>query len=305
MLPISRILVPVDFSERSLGILPYARAVAAQYHAPLTLMHVVSPFFMVPPTGLSGEVWIPVPGSTVTDRAKQLEEWAPDQLEGIEVRRLVYEGDTVGQIVSFATSEKIDLVVISTHGYGVLRRFLIGSVAAKLLHDLECPVLTGVHLEDAARSEPVKITKVLCAVDLGPETTSALSYATRFARDFSAELEVVHVIPALDPSFDLEASAGWRSSVMDKVREELARSDGGCRSGGRRRAHRRRRSGGGDLHLRLVDGSERAGHRERSSRKVRPPAADGCLRDRPAITVPGSECLTQNVRLLTNLAAEV
>ena len=222
MLPISRILVPVDFSERSLGILPYARAVAAQYHAPLTLMHVVSPFFMVPPTGLSGEVWIPVPGSTVTDRAKQLEEWAPDQLEGIEVRRLVYEGDTVGQIVSFATSEKIDLVVISTHGYGVLRRFLIGSVAAKLLHDLECPVLTGVHLEDASRSEAVKITKVLCAVDLGPETTPALSYATRFARDFSAELEVVHVIPALDPSFDLEASAGWRSSVMDKVREELA-----------------------------------------------------------------------------------
>ena len=223
MLPISRILVPVDFSERSLGILPYARAVAAQYHAPLTLMHVVSPFFMVPPTGLSGEVWIPVPGSTVTDRAKQLEEWAPDQLEGIEVRRLVYEGDTVGQIVSFATSEKIDLVVISTHGYGVLRRFLIGSVAAKLLHDLECPVLTGVHLEDASRSEAVKITKVLCAVDLGPETTPALSYATRFARDFSAELEVVHVIPALDPSFDLEASAGWRSSVMDKVREELAK----------------------------------------------------------------------------------
>ncbi len=222
MLPISRILCPVDFSERSVAILPYAKTLAAQYHARLTLMHVVSPFFMIPPTGLSGEMWIPVPGSAVTDRAKQLDEWVPGQLEGIEVQRLVYEGDTVGQIVSFAASEKIDLVVISTHGYGVLRRFLIGSVAAKLLHDLECPVLTGVHLEDAVQPEPVKITKVLCAVDLGPETGKALSYAARFARDFGAELEVVHVIPALDPSFDLEASAEWRSSVMDKVREELA-----------------------------------------------------------------------------------
>ena len=196
-------------------------------------------------------------------------------------------------------------MVISTHGYGVLRRFLIGSVAAKLLHDLECPVLTGVHLEDAARSEPVKITKVLCAVDLGPETTSALSYATRFARDFSAELEVVHVIPALDPSFDLEASAGWRSSVMDKVREELAQA--------------MEAAGAADAVVHIEEGEVAEaictcasstgasvlviarGPHEKSGRRLQ----DGRLCDRPAIPVPGSECLTQNVRLLTNLAAEV
>jgi nucleotide-binding universal stress UspA family protein len=222
MLPISRILVPVDFSERSMGVLPYARAVAAQYHARIKLMHVVSPFFVIPPTGLSGEVWLPIPGSTVVDKARELDEWAPGQLEGIEVERLVYEGDAVEQIVSFAGSENVDLVVTSTHGYGVLRRFLIGSIAAKLLHDLSCPVLTGVHLAETAQSGPVTITKVLCAVDLGQETGPILTYASRFAHDFGAELEVIHVIPALSPRLDLEASAEWRSSVMDKLRDELA-----------------------------------------------------------------------------------
>jgi nucleotide-binding universal stress UspA family protein len=213
--------LPVDFSERSLRTLPYARLLAAQYHARLTLMHVVSPFFVIPPTGLSGEVWLPITGSAVVDKSKELEEWAPGQLEGIDVQRLVYEGDPVDQIVSFAASEKIDVVVISTHGYGTLRRFLIGSVAAKLLHDLPCPVLTGVHLEDEAQTAALKISKVLCAVDLGPQTGSLLEYASGFARDSGAELEVMHVIPALSPRYDLDASAEWRTRVIDHLREDL------------------------------------------------------------------------------------
>jgi nucleotide-binding universal stress UspA family protein len=218
----SRILVPVDFSERSLGVLRYARAVAAQYRARVTLMHVVSPFFVIPPTGLSGEVWLPVQTSTVMQRGKELDEWAPGELEGLEVERVVYEGDPVEQIVSLANSEKSDLVAISTHGYGVLRRFLIGSVAAKLLHDLACPVLTGVHLGDTPGPEAVRITKVLCGVDLKSDTEPVLAYAAQFARDFGAALEVIHVIPALSPRFDLEASAEWRTSVIDRLREDLA-----------------------------------------------------------------------------------
>ena len=223
MLPISRILVPVDFSERSLAILPYAKAIAAQYHAQLTLMHVVSPFFVIPATGLAGPAWTPGSGSPVMDKAKQLEEWASRQLEGAEVRRLVYEGDPVEQIVTFAESEEISLVVISTHGYGVLRRFLIGSVAAKLLHDLACPVLTGVHLDEPPRSGPVKVGKILCAVDLGPQTAPTLEYASQLARDFQAGLDVVHVIPTLNPEFDLQVSDEWRSNVIDRAREELGK----------------------------------------------------------------------------------
>ena len=41
-----------------------------------------------------------------------------------------------------ARDEKVDLIVMSTHGHGVLYRFLLGSVAAKVLHDSDCPVWT-------------------------------------------------------------------------------------------------------------------------------------------------------------------
>jgi nucleotide-binding universal stress UspA family protein len=220
MLPISKILVPVDFSERSLGVLPYAKAFAVRYQAPLTLIHVVSPFFVIPATGLSGPAFIPVADSTVIDRQEQLEEWAPGQLEHIEVRRVVYEGDPLAQIVEFAASEQIDLVVMSTHGYGNLRRFLIGSMAAKLLDDLPCPVLTGVHLDPSHPSEPVVVSKIVCAVDLGPRASSTLSYASGLAEDFNAELEVVYVAPPALETVE-PASKEVRSSVKARVKDKL------------------------------------------------------------------------------------
>ena len=39
-------------------------------------------------------------------------------------------------------------MIMPTHGYGVFRRFLLGSVTSKVLHDLGCPVLTGAHLTE-------------------------------------------------------------------------------------------------------------------------------------------------------------
>ncbi len=194
MLPISKILVPVDFSDRCLRILPYAKAIASRYAAGITLLHVVNPVHTIPAAGPFGPVLIPIPRSVFTDAVKQLDEFGVDQLRGVQVRRLVYEGDPVEQIVAFARSENTDLIVMPTHGFGILRRFLIGSVSAKVLHDVACPVLTGVHTEQASDAKPVKLSKILCAVDLGPESRQTLAWASQFTKDFHARLEIVHAL---------------------------------------------------------------------------------------------------------------
>jgi hypothetical protein len=54
MLSISRILLPVDFSVRCMGMLQYAKAAAANYGAELILLHVANPTYEVPATGLTG-----------------------------------------------------------------------------------------------------------------------------------------------------------------------------------------------------------------------------------------------------------
>src|SRR5947207_2296074 len=119
MLPISKLLVPVDFSERCLATLPYAAAIASGYSAELTLLHVVNPLYTVPAAGPFGPVVVSIPSTVFTDAVKHLDMFGADLLGGNRVRRLVYEGDPVDQIVAFAHSEGTQLIIMPTHGFGL------------------------------------------------------------------------------------------------------------------------------------------------------------------------------------------
>jgi hypothetical protein len=111
----------------------------------------------------------------------------------------VYEGDPVSQIVSFAQAEGAPLIAMSTRGSGVLRRFLIGSVTSKILHDTACPVLTGVPTENLPACRDVSLSNIPCAIDLGPQRQEILAWTSQLATDFHAMLSIVHTITSLDP----------------------------------------------------------------------------------------------------------
>lgn len=193
MLPIQKILMPVDFSTRCLRMTGYARVVAEKYGAELTLLHVVNPLYAFPATAISGPAMVPIPNSRIAEREKQLEDFAAAELRGLPVRRLVYEGDPESQIAGFVSSEGVDMLVTATHGYGVLRRFLIGSTIAKVLHDVACPVLTGVHLDPQHTPSP-RFSTILCAVDVTAHNQAALAWAAQFASEFGAQLNIAHAL---------------------------------------------------------------------------------------------------------------
>jgi nucleotide-binding universal stress UspA family protein len=197
MLPIQKILQPVDFSEGSLLMTAYAKALALRYGAELTLLHVVNPVFTIPPTAISGPAFVSLPEGVIEQHEKYLQEFAVEERQGVPVRRLVYEGEVVHQIAGFVQSENIDLAVMATHGHGALRRFLIGSTAAKILHDVTCPVLTGVHGSNAIDATRA-FSNVLCAIDLDSHGEQTLAWASQFAADFKAALGIVHVVDSFD-----------------------------------------------------------------------------------------------------------
>ncbi len=194
MLALSRILLPVDFSERCLGMVHYARPLLERYRAELTLLHVVNPVFVAPETGISAPVLLPVPEWMIEQETKKLDDFGRKDLGGLLVRRLVYEGEPEAQIVEVAKAEKVDLLVMPTHGVGAFRRFLLGSVTAKVLDDVACPVITGTHLEKLAHANPSSISSVVCGADPTEEPSHPLEWAARLAADFGARLSVIHSV---------------------------------------------------------------------------------------------------------------
>ena len=72
--------------------------------------------------------------------------------------------------------------MMPTHGRGPFRRFVLGSVTAKVLHDTPCPVWTSAHLDVERAPTPANMANILCAVDLDDTGTHTLRYAGNFAR---------------------------------------------------------------------------------------------------------------------------
>lgn len=196
MLPLRHILFPTDFSDRSLSVVPYVAALARKYGARVSMLHVHENVYMLPVgTGL-----IPIPTELPAgDAEKELNGFAVAELSGIDVTRTLLQGDAATNIVEFAQRENVDVIAMPTHGYGRFRRFLLGSVTAKVLHDAACAVLTGAHLETAATTGDVAgFNRILCSVGLQEHSKETLAFAARLANDFQAKLEVVHAMEVQD-----------------------------------------------------------------------------------------------------------
>ena len=219
---LSRILAPVAFSARCEGAVHYAGALACHFHSELVLFHVVAPIpaYWAP----DAVVMSPEVAEEAFEQSKaELERFGGEGLKGISVTRVAEEGDPSRQIVEFAHNGGFDLIVMPTHGYGPFRRFLLGSVTARVLHDASCPAWTGPHMEGAPEYPKISFRRILCALDLASHSRAVLEWAARFAGEYGADVDIVHAIPTSTVSvggfyFDPE----WRTQVQNEARDRIA-----------------------------------------------------------------------------------
>lgn len=231
MLNFEKILVPIDFSDSSLIAVKHAAALARHFHAKVTLLHVNEVQVVHPlegPLGFgitSGEAQ---QAEHLSRQQKQLEEFGVDELSGVEVKRLLCSGDPARIIVQHSRDQKSDLIFMPTHGHGSFRRFLLGSVTAKVLHDSDCPVWTGVHLSEAPSLIPPDVRHVMCAVNFGPETTSVIRWAASFSSSLGAKLTLVHAVletpPCLPDRYTFQWHSEARSGASDRLHSLIAAS---------------------------------------------------------------------------------
>src|SRR3569833_661803 len=112
--------------------------------------------------------------------------------------------------------------MMPTRGFGVFRRVLIGSVTAKVLHDLQCPVWTSAHAERPHGRIPASIRAILCALDLTNSDEDLIRRASELAVFFSAQLRLFHL--ANSTPFNPEGFSGmdFRHFVLQASREAIA-----------------------------------------------------------------------------------
>lgn len=219
MLAIKHILFPIDFSERTCGAVPFVVAMANRFGSHVTLLGVAPPipaYGMVDPSAL-----IMVDSEDLRqDLQARLDGALVKEFAHLSVQRIAKVGDPAETIVQFAHSEGVDLIMMPTHGYGPFRRLLLGSVTAKVLHDAQCPVWTGAHLEKPPMSE-VAWRSVLCAVDGTPKSTPVMEWAAQFTRETGASLRLVHAVRGVETWPERQADVEFQTELRKEAGERI------------------------------------------------------------------------------------
>lgn len=139
---LKKILVPIDFSEHSRKALQYAVSFAKQFGASIDLIYVVEP--TVYPADFSfGQVGFPAIEDELRKRgAEELDDLLKNDIRrAVPAKRAVRTGKAFYEILLYAKEEKMDFIVIATHGHTGIEHALFGSTAEKVVRKAPCPVL--------------------------------------------------------------------------------------------------------------------------------------------------------------------
>jgi hypothetical protein len=141
-------------------------------------------------------------------------------------QRVFVQGDPAGEIVRYASHNDVDLIVMGTHGCGRMRELLLGSVAAKVMHDAHCPVWTqslAQRRADSFDDRPYTPGHILCALELVPEAEQLLRYETVRGQALRVPVSVVHCIPTAHLWPGGHMSDMMREYLLDTAGDEVAR----------------------------------------------------------------------------------
>ena len=144
MLSIKTVLVPTDFSDASETALNYGKAMAEAFGASLHLVHVMEDLLA---HAWAAEVYV----ASAPNLREEIERESRLRLEAmlteaererLQARVALLSGNPFIEIIRYARTNDIDLIVMGTHGRGPIAHMLLGSVAEKVVRKSPCPVLT-------------------------------------------------------------------------------------------------------------------------------------------------------------------
>ena len=218
-----KILLPLDFSPKDINAARYAIQLAEAFEARITLLHVLTQHYGFDMPGFENEELSGFLSENENNAQKQLDAFLKRGFRDLKVKRVLVKGDPAREIVRYAHSERFNLIVMPTHGHGPFRRKLLGSVTAKVLHDVNIPVLTGVHIEKPITGKSTSLRQIACAIDLGPDSERTIRWASGLGSRFNSVVTAVHVVASFEFPGEGYGPPGWARLAREKLMNSVAK----------------------------------------------------------------------------------
>jgi nucleotide-binding universal stress UspA family protein len=138
------IVAALDFSDATPSVVETASLMAKSFGAVLHLVHIIEPEPTYSAYGFTPEEFPAIHSfqkEARTRAAHALGAQKEKVAEGVAVETELLEGNPLHELLTYATANNADLLVLGTHGHGVVASFLLGSVAEGIVRKAEIPAL--------------------------------------------------------------------------------------------------------------------------------------------------------------------
>ena len=221
----TRMLIPLDRSQTAEQVLPYVRFLAKGLAIPVELLEVIDPDALAGFANPEQGRYLDTLLTERTASSRAYLQTVAGSLQGSDVRTLVQTGKPEDVLIEHAAADKDALIVMASHGRSGIQRWLLGSVADKVLHGATNHVLL-IHASDTGEtSGEAVLKKVLVPLDGSSLAEQVLPYVMDLARSLGLEVILTRAY-ALPPAASPEDYGTYTEQFLSRLeidaREYLA-----------------------------------------------------------------------------------
>jgi nucleotide-binding universal stress UspA family protein len=180
---ISKIVVPMDGSLAAEAVLPYVERIATATNASVLLLAAVD----------RPRDWGADTGGDLKGERHEAEAYLR-RLQGRLASASGSDSEPAAAVLAAAEKQRPDLIAMTTHGRSGVARWILGSVASKLLHATEMPMLVVRPAVDGKESDASGLSKILVPLDGSELSSSVLPFALELAKPLEATIVLFHTV---------------------------------------------------------------------------------------------------------------
>lgn len=218
-----KILVPLDCSDLAEIALPYAEELAGSMGSKITLIHISEE------TDDEHDHMHRAYIEKMVEITKQSikKYFVKLSVKSIKVDSVFFAGHIAEQIVDYAEEQKIGLIVMATHGRSGIRRWVLGSVAAKVVSATEQPMLL-IRANDTSpkRRKKQLFKKALVPLDGSKESEAIIPYIGELASKLKTEVVLFHVVAPVQFFYGIPGEASNPPYGPDDIDKLVAKKKG-------------------------------------------------------------------------------
>jgi nucleotide-binding universal stress UspA family protein len=216
----NKILVTLDGSQVSEHILPYARSLAKALKIPVELLHAIDPDTLMPTVIAQQGHYNEIMTAEKKRSADYLSKIAGSFSGAPSVDCSLEIGRAAETIVDRAAADAGTLIAMTTHGRSGVKRWLLGSVAEKVLHAATNHMLLARATGESKKIETASLKRIVAPLDGSKLAELALPHAAELARTLGLEIVLVRAVSLPAPVYSAEEYTPNLEELWDQIKKE-------------------------------------------------------------------------------------